>query len=421
MKHSNQENIRVTLLTVGEYPRINGLHASQVIPFAEYLVSKGIPCEWIAFYPFEIWIKYKIKNPSNLSELFEFTSRKGIVLKAASYPINTGLILSYVFRDFLVLHAGRKLAKMLSSSTKKERHIVHCRSYFAAAVALVARNINNNIHVSFDMRSMLPPEPPLMFPRIGHMLYGGLKIWESHLLANCDYSFLQAKNGIALLTQEGHRRLPMYMPVMGFDSSAEELNRTQDNTKPTFAYVGSFGPWHSPIILDKVFKTLSDHMPDSRFKLLGSSRIAFSMPVQMGVLPNDEVKSALQDLWAMVVPGPENAEDFFNTLQLHANLFSTKAAEALSLGVPLIVNHRITELANYVREHGCGLIFSVEKGKIHFHGIETSELCNPQMWHNLRKAAVLCAPTFQRSHIFENYLRVWFTQNDAGVSFNFNK
>ena len=34
------KKIGITLLTVGEYPSLDGLHASQVLPFGEYLVKK---------------------------------------------------------------------------------------------------------------------------------------------------------------------------------------------------------------------------------------------------------------------------------------------------------------------------------------------------------------------------------------------
>lgn len=401
------KNIRVTLLTVGDYPTKNGIHESQIIPFAEYLVGKGIRCNWIAFYPIETWIKDIITKQSKLSRMIEFAAERGVSLTAKPFPINRGRLYSHLFRNFVIKNAGNKLAKLLISSKKETLHIVHCRSYFAAAVAIAAKIINQNIRVSFDMRSLLPPEIPLMFPRTGLALYGNFKIWESYLLARSDYSFLPVKEGIALLAKEGHRCLPTFMPIAGFDSTEEELSSVQLPMKPTFAYVGSFGPWHSPIILDEVFVTLASHLPESQFKVLSSDLVNFSMPVQISAIPNHQVKPAIQDLWALVVPGLEKVEGYFESMKLHANFFSTKAAEALSVGVPLIVNHRITELANYVREHGCGLIFSVKKGKIHFHGVGPSELCNPKMWNTLRKAAILCAPTFNRSRIFENYLSIW--------------
>ena len=412
LKPSTQKNIRVTLLTVGEYPTKNGLHASQIMPFAEYLVEKRIACKWIAFCPIRAWMKDTLTGQFKLSKMIEFASEKGVSLMNIPFPIDITRLESYLFRDFLIEKAGAKLAKMIDSSKNDELHVVHCRSYFAAAVALAARNINQRIRVSFDMRSLLSAEVPQFFPRIGSTLYGGLKIWESYLLMMCDYSFLQTKQGIALLANEGHSRLPKFMPIMGFDSTEEELRRIQLPTKPAFAYVGGFGPWQSSLVLDEVFSTIFSYLPDSDFKVFSSSQVTFSTPVQVSSISNREVKRAIQYLWAMVVPGSENLDGYFESMQLHANLFSTKAAEALSVGVPLIVNHKITELANYVNENGCGLVFSVKKGKIHFHGIELSELRNSEMWNNLRKAAISCSPTFNRSRIFESYLGTWRELND---------
>lgn len=400
--------MRVTLLTAGEYPAINSLHASQVLPFGSYLHQIGVNVQWVAFLPLETRLKDIVSGGNKLSKMNRLITEKGVIFHTIIFPITLTRIHSYIFRDRLVRRAGRQLARLLlKQADNTESHIVHCRSYFATAIALEAKKELKDIRISFDMRSLLPPEIPLMFPWVGNYLYGNLKRWESKLLKLSNFSFLPCQRGIRLLELEGTPRLPAYIPISGFEEIHDNPMLSNIVQNAVIGYVGGFGPWHSAALLQKVFDELALNLTNCSFEVLTSSTANFKETVHVRTVPNHKVKEIIKNMLAIVVPGPEYLSNHFSSIQLSANLFSTKAAEALSLGVPIVVNTEIKELAEYVRTHGCGLIFSMEKDKIQFEGIRSDQLSRVDLWNSLREAALRCAPKFRRSTIFEQYLKVW--------------
>jgi hypothetical protein len=401
--------MRVTFLTVGEYPTTTGLHASQVLPFAAYLLNQGVSVKWIAFVPFEMRLRDLLVNGgSQLADMQKVANQHGIEFTVCNFPITIIRAYSYIFRSWLIQLAGLKLSKLLEgSSSPNELHIIHCRSYFAAAAALHAKNEQRGFQVSFDMRSLLPPEVPLMFPLLGKYLYGGLKEWESFLLKEVDFSFLPCNRGIHLLELEGAGSLPMHIPIAGFDDSpsSEECKTLLDGA--VIGYVGGLGAWQSSAMLEKLFAGLAGYLPDCSFEVLTTDTIVCSPTVRVYALPHHEVKNAIKRMLAVAVPGPEVVDGYFTESKLSANFFSTKAAEALSLGVPLLVNAKIMELADFVRKNRCGLVFSLENGRISFEGVDNDQLKSNRLWVDLRRAALDCSREFRRHAVYAKYLAAW--------------
>lgn len=401
--------MKVTFLTVGEYPNPSGLHASQVLPFAIYLRSKGLSVNWVAFVPIEMRLKdHLVHCGALLAKMRKLTTQHGIEFTVINFPITIVRVYSYVFRSWLIRLAGLRLAKLLhGTSSSTEEHIIHCRSYFAAAAALQARKKCSHFKVSFDMRSLLPPEVPLMFPRLGKHLYGGLKEWESILLQEVDYSFLPCIRGIRLLELEGAVSLPMHIPIAGFEDSADSKASEVVLNGSVIGYLGGLGVWHSPAMLDMLFTELAVFLPECKFEVLTSDAFTCKTPVKIFSLPHHEVKDTIKRMLAIAIPGPDVDSSYFTNSKLSANFFSTKAAEALSLGVPLLVNARIRELADYVRENRCGLVFSLDNGSLNFEGLDSSKLNNNRLWAELRRAAHSCSCEFRRQAVFDKYLTAW--------------
>lgn len=397
--------MRLTFLTVGEYPATNGLHASQLLPLATSLVERGATVQWIAYVPFEAWLKDRLTGRDRLGAVAALTASNTIDFHVVPFPITLDRLHSYLFRDRLTALAGKKLGRLLTRFCHEDgRHIVYCRSYFATAVALAAKRHCPGIEVSFDMRSLLPPEIPLIFPRVGRYLYGSLKDWEQRLLAESEYAFLQTSRGVDLLRLEG-ARAPQYMPLMGFDAPAVAAGDTDD--VPLVGYIGGFGPWQSAQLLRTIFKQLSAALPGLRMEVLTTSPVQFPDGVLVRSVPNHEVAASIVAMSAVVVPGPAKRSGYFNTLQTCSNLFSTKAAEALSLGVPLIVNVALTELADFVVKHRCGILFEEAEDGIRFKDGGDRLLSDEQFRKQLRKAAAEVAGRFRRSAVIQRYLQAW--------------
>lgn len=401
--------MNVTILTVGEYPTPNGLHASQVMPFAAYLSARGVSVQWIALIPLEMRLRDAVVNKGKLlAEMRRLTSLSRINFRVSVFPITIIRAYSYVLRQALVRAAGKRLFRLLEmDESPGTRHIIHCRSYFASAVALEVRKRQANIEVSFDMRSLLPPEIPLMFPFFGRFFYGGIKVWESSLLDAVDYSFLPCERGIRILSLEGVVKPPTYVPIAGFESGEQITCAAVDLDNAVVGYVGGFGPWHSVTVLGNLFHSLSGYLPRCRFEVLTTDRVDLGKDIRVYSLPNAKIAEAIKGMLALVVPGPEMLDDHFSRLQMSVNCFSTKAAETLSLGVPLIVNESIRELSDFVVKNKCGLVFRVVGEKVCF-DVESMELLSSSdFWQNMKHAAVACAHRFQRQNVYDYYLRAW--------------
>lgn len=408
-KNCKEIILRVTFLTVGEYPTINSLHMSQVLGFATYLKKTGCSVSWIALLPPENQVIDLLLGNKKLEKIRQLALEKGIHLIVKSFPISINYIHTYVFRKFLIHHAGNIVTKILQNNFKNNNlHIIHCRSYFATAVALEVKK-ELDIKISFDMRSLLPPEIPLYFPKIGKMFYGGLKEWESVLLSNADISFLQCNRGIKLLELEGIIKLPIFQPIAGFEKkhlhSLPDLSERINN--PLFGYIGGFGPWHSKNLLRQIFDSLKKSLPNSKLEILTSKPTKLGSDVLSKSVSNDDVPNYLSRYLALLIPGAPNSHSFFSRLKSSSNFFSTKAAEALSIGIPIIVNALNTELAEYVRSQKCGLVFRVSQSGIEYEHISSDDLHDPALWKNLNDTALKTSSFFQRENVFNGYIEAW--------------
>ncbi len=361
--------------------------------------------------PVEMRIRDLVQNGGALlTAMRESVSCHDIDFKECVFPITIIRSYSYLFRDALVHMAGKKLLSLLQDIQNDDvPHIIHCRSYFAAATALQAKQIFRHLQVSFDMRSLLPPEVPMMFPVLGTYLYGRLKEWESELLRMVDCSFLPCKRGIRLLELEGVTRLPYYVPIAGFAEVSRVLPVQSDELgQAVIGYVGGLGAWHSATMLKKVFAKLAALLPDCLFETLTSDPfVCDHPPVKVYSLPHTEMKDSVKRLWAMVIPGHETADSYFTDSKMSANFFSTKAAEALSVGVPLIVNAKIQELAEFVRLNRCGLVFSIKDEILSFEQVDEVQLGDSKFWAELRKSAYLCGQEFSAQAVYRRYLDAW--------------
>jgi hypothetical protein len=127
-----------------------------------------------------------------------------------------------------------------------------------------------------------------------------------------------------------------------------------------------------------------------------------------------ELSAYYDSLLALVIPGLPTVNGYFRTLKFRCNFFSTKAAEALSRGVPLVVSSELAELAQFVRIHDCGLVVELQDGKPHLpQGVE---IHSREMWQRLTTNAARVGATFDRNAVIDVYERAWQAAIDRRVS-----
>jgi glycosyltransferase involved in cell wall biosynthesis len=118
-----------------------------------------------------------------------------------------------------------------------------------------------------------------------------------------------------------------------------------------------------------------------------------------------EMAAYYDSLLAMVIPGRRDVSDYFVGFKMRCNFFSTKAAEALSRGVPLLVSSELVELAEFVKEHGCGAVYSPAS---HRYVFPTGDwIGNRSEWERLTMNARNVGESFTRHKVLGRYVAAW--------------
>ncbi|USD60282.1 hypothetical protein J4N45_17595 [Vibrio sp. SCSIO 43140] len=402
----------IVFLSFGAYATKSGLIYSQMIKFADYLSSCNVfnSVQSICILP-KISTYRRFKTHSkNLKEL-ESSVSSGLFF-FNSWLLN-GKMFSFIFKKIFYKKLKSKIYDRIQSL---DEIIFHCRSYYATDFALYIKEEypDKNIKVVFDMRSLLPPEFPYTSRLFGKYIYVSGKEWERQLIKKSDLSLLVTQNAIELLKLEDSTYKNIhYIPIIGFEKHqrAGDIESEFDERwkKKSFGYVGSVGLWHNLESIEYVANKLKlDFCSNHDFKIATNNKNLLTK-LQTTSIPNDQMPEFYRKQLAVIIPGVVNELDYFKALQMTSNLFSTKASEALSLGVPLIVNNQISELANLVTENECGIVFEYnpEEQKIEFINASNEDLNSKVFWENLTRNAYKLGSNYQKENAQKMYLDYW--------------
>lgn len=396
-----KNRFQIVYLTALEMPSISNLHASQVFAPACAFSSFGFRVAWVAVIPVAMRIKDCILRTQRLKQVSDACSHEGIDFLPVYTPlISISHFSSFCFRKLFFSILVRKIFKILKLSNY---NVIHARSYYATELACLIRSMasSHNCKVSFDMRSVFPEEMPIISSgTIGKIAFAFMKQWEFDLLRNSDVAFLPlnyARNRI--YTETGTR--VQYIPVQGFDRepgwSADFHNRW---THAYLGYSGALGSWHSPEILLQIFQSLSWMTP----RLATKPHSMFSQ-YECCVYANNDMPAFYDGLLGLVIPGRQDGDDYFMSFQMRCNLFSTKAAEALSRGVPLVVSSKLFELAKFVRKNRCGFVYDPDAQEFVFP--DRTSITEKAVWAEMTENAVTVGERFTRTRVVNEYLACW--------------
>ena len=399
---------KIYFLTAGDVPSLNGLISSQVIKPAENLMSQGIEVEYIGVISILGWIKRTLVNKSG--PLNHFRANTTLVVHYFFSFIHLGWNASFIFRNFLVDRAAKSLVK----SVKLDRsglNIFFCRSYFATDIALRIKKILENegfgIRIIFDMRSILSIEIPYNFPKKGGKLFGYAKNWERELIQKSDVALLTTQRGIDLLNLEnGHMPNLQYVPISGL-KEVKGINYSFDEKwrNRVITYVGSVGGWHP---LDSLLSVLN-HFANRNFnpEIVTNNPSLRKTGIKSYSVPHSEINKVYDQMLALVVSGNNKDKNFYEAYLESVNLFSTKAAEALSAGVPIIVNEELRELSCFVKEHQCGVIFRYDSnGSIQLVDCTETNLILESYWRKLCENALSAGKIFRAESVLSAQLKI---------------
>jgi hypothetical protein len=400
-------SFHIVFITAGEWPAQRGLLVSQVLETARALQSKGHTVSWLAAIPLLSRLKRLALRDRDLQWLQAECQGAGIVFDHRIIPVTLGSPWSMPLRRWWHKRVARHaLHRPVIDGAAGRPTVLHARSYDAADISLQLRKLMNAhrqagvVAASFDMRSFLGPESPMGHGAVGTAAYGFVKAHEFELVRDADVSFLPVNVGRRQYLEETGLSI-QYAPIQGLDR--EPGWRPDFETRwanGRLGYSGSVGQWHDPVLLRQIF----DLFPNCRPQLASKPIDAFA-GLECKLYRQSELPAYYNGLLALVIPGLAKVEGYYRTLQMRCNLFSTKAAEALSQGVPLIVSSELQELADFVREHECGIVVEVRGGRPVLPAL--SGVSSREFWERLTANAQQVGSRFTRSAVLEVYERAW--------------
>lgn len=396
----------IVLLSSGEWPSVGSLLFSQLFETARLLMSRGHRVQWLAAVPTLSRVKRLVLRRDDLEAIRQACGRIGLPFHCTVVPVTLGSPLSLPLRRFWLAHAARTLMVKGGLGRGDAPVVLHARSYDAAELALQLRArldaAGTRAIASFDMRSWLPPEIPMGGGLAGRLAYGFWKEIEFGLLRDTDARFLPLDVSRRHYAEETGLSIT-FAPIQGFE-------RTQ-GWQPDFdarwrgrriGYAGSLGQWNDPALLEAFFELFGTFTP-----LLAAHPSPALRRFECRFYAIDDLPGYYDSLVAMVIPGLRTSAGYFETIKLRTNFFSTKAAEALSRGVPLIVSSRLAELAAFVREHDCGVVVDLDEAGRPVCPAELPDVGDEALWRRLTANATRVGARFTRHAVMATYLTEW--------------
>jgi glycosyltransferase involved in cell wall biosynthesis len=130
-------------------------------------------------------------------------------------------------------------------------------------------------------------------------------------------------------------------------------------------------------------------------------------PLKSCLIDPEDMPHYYDSLLALVVPGRTDSASGFVRKKMRCNFFSTKATEALTRGVPLVVSSELHELAEFVKRHHCGAVYDPRAS--HFSFPDGDWLTDKSAWERMTNNAVAIGETFTRAAVLDRYLETWQT------------
>lgn len=400
-------SLHVIFITAGEWPAQRGLLVSQVLETARALQSQGHTVSWLAAIPLLSRLKRLVLRDRDLAWLQAECQRAGIVFDHQIIPVTLGSPWSMPLRRWWHRRVARRaLDRPVSAGGHGREMVLHARSYDAAEIGLLlrpligTRDAGRPVVASFDMRSFLGPESPMGHGAVGTAAYGFVKALEFQLVRDSDVAFLPVNVGRRQYLEATGLTI-QYAPIQGLDREPGwRLDFETRWANRRIGYSGSVGQWHDPVLLRQIF----DLFPSCRPQLASKPIDAFA-GLECQLYRQSELPAYYDGLLALVIPGLAEVEGYYRTLQMRCNLFSTKAAEALSRGVPLIVSSELQELADFVRQHECGLVVDVRHGRPALPALPG--LDSRDLWERLSANAARVGERFARPAVLKVYEDAW--------------
>lgn len=255
--------------------------------------------------------------------------------------------------------------------------IVHCRSYLPAAAGLALKR-RFGVRFLFDMRGYWPEEKveagswPQSNP-LFRAVYGHMKRLETKLLAGADHivtltriSEPQLRERPALRGRDApiatipccadFDHFPLITP-QARAAARSALGIAQDT--PLLAYLGSIGAWYMLDEMLDFFAAYRARHPAARLLFVThQSRDSLEAAAAARGIDPDRivVRPASREQVPQLMAAADAGLFFIKPVPSKMASSPTKMAEMMAMGLPIVTNGGVGDVAEIVAESGCGVV-----------------------------------------------------------------
>lgn len=260
-----------------------------------------------------------------------------------------------------VYDIGQGIARSLPALLAWRPDILHCRSYIAAAIALVLTRVTRAKFL-FDIRGFWPDErvDGGLWPADGSV-YRAVKALEKRLFAAADHVVTLTDTSVPIIAGfylDGVARPPVTVIPTCADLDRFSLGERPAAEPFTFGYVGSFGTWYLIDETMALFAAVRCQRPDARFLIVNRNEheIVRAAAIRAGI-PDDAIEltaashAAMPALIRRMHAGAALIRPCFSKL----SSAPTKLAEYLGCGVPCVGNTGVGDMEDILEGDGAGV------------------------------------------------------------------
>ncbi|WP_431610998.1 glycosyltransferase [Chryseobacterium sp. 'Rf worker isolate 10'] len=360
--------MKVCYLSWGETPRSYGVFGSQVLgqfietkkqtPESEFYFISGVP----------IIHSGLVREKQKYGEELDKVKAKLGDIKFVWVPIFFTQNIVYGSRHFFkfLMFGAQNILK--NKFLKINPDIVHCRSYYAAWIALTIKNkYGLNYKIIFDARGLFPEEYALKNKFSSEdKNYLFFKNIERKLLKDCDLT-IAVSDTMKTYFEALHAKK---VECVYLSANTEKLFTERENNKDevVFGYVGALseGTWHRTSELLKLYQKLRLTVKNPKIHIITTSnhneiKEAFKeIPESEIYLSSTRTVEELKDKMKKFnfgIMSYFNAKDKFE-LTLSDMVLAVKSAEYLAAGLPMIVNEKCGGISYIINKFDLGITYN---------------------------------------------------------------
>lgn len=257
---------------------------------------------------------------------------------------------------------------------RKRFDIVHCRSYIPAEAGLLLKR-RHSVRFLFDTRGFWPDEKveggnwPQSNP-VFRAVYRYFKRREAEFLRHADHVITLTEAGAAELCARpdfGHDRIsviPCCVDFQHFDRPSPESKREQREAlglpadAPVLAYLGSLGGNYMLDELIDFFRVYREVRPGARFLFVtrDSAEPILAAAAAKGVAASEiAVRPASREEVPLFTGAADLGVAFKKPVFSSKGCSPTKLGEMLALGLPVVANDGVGDVAPILADTGAGV------------------------------------------------------------------